>query len=153
MNTEKRQPDSPEIPAKYNFVWTMLENLDNDYITFLLGFVSSIVITEFYELFNYQVSKSVVCFIIMTCNVLVLTVSTLMLLHFTISFANTKKTLEPYCTSVARLNYALANWARFSIKLKKLKIELYWMVALIAIDLAINVFKFFWINFFETVTG
>ena len=147
MHTETKQPDSSTILAKNKLVWNMLENLDNDYITFLLGFVSSIVITEFYELFKYEISDSAVVFIIMVSNAILLTLATLMLLHFTISFAGAKKMFEPYRTSEARLNYAIANWANLSLRLKKMKNELYGTVVLLAFDLAVNIFKFIWINF------
>ena len=130
------------ITKKYGLVWNMLENIDNDYMTFLLGFVSSIVITEYYEIFQCKISESLLNFGIMTSNIVVLSLATWMLLNFTITFAGIKKMLESYRTPEARVNYVLANWATIGVKLKKLKSELYWTILLIFIDLGINIFKF-----------
>ena len=46
-----------QLTKRNRWAFEILENIDGDYVTFILGFVSSIVINDFCEIFNLNIKE------------------------------------------------------------------------------------------------
>ena len=86
-------------------IFKMLECINSDYITFILGFISSIVINDFYGIFNLKVSEDRLNFYFMLAECILLAVTTAILLAFSIDFAKMQRELALHRTTDARQNY------------------------------------------------
>lgn len=140
LNTYQTKP----LSNKELRMFQMSENIDSDYITFILGFISSIVINDFYSIFGLCVKEDVLtfCFTLLDCGLL--TFVTVMLLRFAVEFANMQKELLPYKTVEARQDYFQEKMA--GDRATKLSKKLFWICTFSALVLLLNIAKFICVN-------
>ena len=125
-------------------IFEMIENIDSDYITFILGFISSIVINDFYSIFNTHVKEDILnfCFMLMEC--IGLTFVTIVLLNFTVGFSRMQKELLPHKTLEARKNFFQDKIV--GVKTKKFTSRLIIICIVSLVVFALNVVKFICLN-------
>lgn len=128
-----------------HLTFNMLENIDSDYITFILGFISSIVINDFYSIFNSRVKDDILNFKFLLAECIGLTFITVVLLNFAVEFSKMQKELLPHKTPEARRNYFQEKMV--GDKTKRFKNRLLGICIASAIVIALNVFKFICLNF------
>ena len=133
------------LQSKHLFAFKMLENIDSDYITFILGFISSVVINDYYSIFGLQVKGNPLIFWLMFAECVFLTAANVMLLSFAVNFSKMQKELLPHRTVEARQNYFKDKM--LGRRTKKLLIKMLLISICIVLSVLLNVFKFVWINF------
>lgn len=137
---------APSVPKKYNRTWKIATRLNGDFLTFLSGFISSIVITELYELFKYVI-ESEIEFLLMLLSVAFISASTFFLIKLTLTLASLQKKLSPFATLTAKTSYVVDNWDKTLPFLQKIRSCVFWSIITTVLYASINIFKFIWINF------
>lgn len=137
--------DKLSLSKTNRVIFEMLENIDSDYITFILGFISSIVINDFYSFFNLHIKDDVLNFWFMLMECIGLTIATVVLLNFTVGFSKIQKELLPHKTLEARKNYFQEKIV--GVKTKKFANRLIIICIVSLVVLTLNVVKFICLNF------
>ena len=122
----------------------MLESIDSDYITFILGFISSIVINDFYGIFNLKVSDDILNFWFMLAECVLLAATTAILLVFSIDFSKMQKELSLHKTADARRNYFREKMLGQRTAVFSRRLVLICVLAVITV--AMNIVKFCIVN-------
>lgn len=132
------------LSSKEPFIFKMSENIDSDYITFILGFISSILINDVYSIVSLRVKEDAVNFWFTLLDFVLLTFVTIMLLTFAVGFSKIQKELSPHKTVEARRNYFQEKLAGdLAAKLSK---KLLCICIFSPIVLLLNITKFICVN-------
>ena len=88
-----------------------LQTIKSEYIAFILGFISAIVIDEVMAVFRIKVAEDVLGFIVSLCNILFFGLGSFCFLRFSADFSALQTDFDSKRTKTAGFNLLLTNFA------------------------------------------
>lgn len=120
----------------------------NDYVVFILGFFSSIVIDEIIGLFGYKVMDDLVGFISSFVNVLIFVMINFYLLNTSIYLSELQQKFNSKPTPTAGYNMLMNNFETTKEKIHNIVIYTKKGAIFCLVALCLNVISFLYINLF-----
>lgn len=144
--TEEEFPPKVEFKGVKGFVMKSVDKLDSEYLSFILGFVSSIVIEEIYSIFSVNVADDYTLFTLKVANTLLVTAACILLLKFSVSFSSLQKQLSGFKTARARENYIADNIDEINETVEGLSKNMLSIGIFLSGGLIVNIAHFLYIN-------
>lgn len=148
---QKEKQENRFGKLRHLLIFNMCESIDKDYITFTLGFISSIVINDFYNIFNCRINDDAVNFYFMITNCIIFTFFTILLLWFSVEFSKAQDKLSAFKTKDARSDYFQEKMLDYESN--KLWLILCWIMFLFLSVVLLNIIRFICINFYQNTAS
>lgn len=146
IEEEEELPQKVEFKGVKGFVMKAVDKLDSEYLSFILGFISSIVIEEIYSIFSVNVAEDYTLFTLKVANTVLVTAACILLLRFSVSFSGLQKQLSGFKTARARENYIADNIDEIDEAVDGLSKNMLSIGIFLGGGLLINIANFLYIN-------
>ena len=142
----EESPKKVEFKGVKGFLMKAVDKLDSDYLSFILGFVSSIVIEDIYTLFGMNIAADYTLFTLKLSNTVLVTAACMLLLKFSIGFSGLQKQLSSSKTVRARENYIADNAEEIEKTAESLTKNMLSIGIFLGGSIIVNIANFLYIN-------